>query len=205
MSKEAENIRALMESVGAIMVQESAADGTYYHGSTHKITNFVDEFVGQGHDQYGPGVYLANRVHVAMGYAEKGGYVYKAEVKLKKLLTESTKPNKAQILKLMKNSPDEYAVSNWSEDPREAYQMALEQYMDYDMLEACMFIWRDWYPNDPVAFVRELVLMGYDGSIYDIGHGTNFLVVYNPKSISITGILTYEQASQLSAEIDPKI
>ena len=197
MSTEASKIRTLMESIGTIMT-ESTADGIYYHGSTHKIQNFVDEFVGNGHDQYGPGVYFCNRVHVAMGYAGNEGFIYKAEVNMRKLLSPSTRFNKAQVLKLMKNSPDEYATSNWAETANEAYRTALEAYMDYDMLEACMYIWRDWYPNNPVDFVRELVKMGYDGSIYDIGSGTNFLVVYNPRSIAITEILSYNDAATVS-------
>lgn len=205
MSSEASKMRALMESVNAIMMTESPVDGVYFHGSTHKIQNFVDEFVGQGNDQYGPGIYFSNRVHIAMGYGGKDGYIYKADIKLSKLLTENIKINKNQLMKLMKNSPDEYAVSNWAEEPAEAYRNALESYLDMSMLEACMYIWRDWYPNNPIEFVRELVKMGYDGSIYDIGRGTNFLVVYNPRAIVITEIMPYDKAAQLSSEIDPQI
>lgn len=203
---EASQMRTLMDSLQAAQaLDESAADGVYYHGSTHKIQSFVDDFVGQGKDQYGPGVYMSNRVHVAMGYAEKSGYVYQADVKLRKLLSAKTRYNEGQLLKLMKATPDTDAYTNWSEEPMEAYREALDAYRGTDMLDACQFIWRDWYHNNPVEFVRELVKMGYDGSVFDIGEGTNFLVVYNPKSITLTNVMTYEQAAALSAEIDPEV
>lgn len=195
------NLKDLQESISSIM---EGKIGTFYHGSTSNIKSFVDDFVGKGNDEYGPGIYFSNREWIARGYAEPNGYIYRCDLDFRNELSVNTKFNLNQIKTLIAKSPDEYAASNWDEDEVTAHRIALNNYLDsYDqnMLEIFMQIWADWYMDYPVDFVRNVVAMGYDGSVHNLGNpdvdgitdDTLYIVVYNPKSIKLIESYPYQQ------------
>lgn len=190
------NMKDLAGSVAAIM--EGKLSTHYYHGSDRPINSFSDDFVGNGNDEYGPGIYFANEPKTAMGYVnnESGGMLYVVELSFRKQLSKSEKINRTQVLKMMKASPDEYAVSNWSDNPNEAYRLALQNIMEsYDnMLDAMLEVWASWYSNDSVQFVRNLVSLGYDGHLTELASGDIFATVYNPKAIKLVQSMSIEEA-----------
>lgn len=55
-----------------------------YHGSKHKIEKFTDEFVGKGHDQEGPGIYLTSNKNDAWTYSEEN-YIYTIDADINNL------------------------------------------------------------------------------------------------------------------------
>ena len=194
-------MRSLMESV-ADLLSEGNQNTLFYHGSNAKITNFNDEFVGNGNDQYGPGIYFANKPHVSIGYAaDNNGLVYECELNMRSELTAQTKFNKNFILKLLKDSPDEYAWTDWDEDQNKAYQVAYNQYTSTygkDMYEILMQIWYDFYRNYPTEFVRHLTSIGLDGTYHDVSADENgmlvYAVVYNPGIIKVLNVYTADEA-----------
>lgn len=208
---DAKAMRSIMDSITHAhnsTVLESTADGLYYHGSSHKITRFVDEFVGSGTDQFGPGIYMTNDLNAALQYSSETGYIYVADVKMRNLLTEDVPYDRDIVLNMMKATPDEEAFWDFGETPESAYTAAIkviEQYRGNSLLEALLAVQSDWYRDNAMEFVRELVKLGYDGSVYDQGSGIKFLVVYNPKCITLTEVMPYDKASELSAQVDPKI
>lgn len=188
-------MKKLMEDISAIM--EGQLPGYYYHGSSAPITKFSDEFVGNGNDEYGPGIYFTTAPSTAIGYANDGqnGVVYECELDLRKVLTKKTRINKAVLLKLMQTTPDDEAWTNWDQHQNRAYQIALQGYIDEgNMYDALMGVWYDWYRYHPVDFVRKLVQLGYDGYIFTFGNGEQFVVVYNPASIKVVNSYTPEEA-----------
>lgn len=189
-------MKDLAGSVAAIM--EGKLNTLFFHGSDRPISSFSDDFVGNGNDEYGPGIYFANDAATSLGYinGEAGGMLYVVELSFRKQLSKSMKINRTQVLKMMKASPDEYATSNWSDNPSEAYQMALQNIMEsYDnMLDAMLEVWSSWYPNNAQEFVRNLVTLGYDGHLTELASGDIFATVYNPKSIKLVEALSLEDA-----------
>lgn len=191
-------MKKLMEDISAIM--EGQLPDYYYHGSSSPITNFSDEFVGRGNDEYGPGIYFSSVPSTAIGYAKDGanGVVYQCQLSLRKVLSKKQKINKAVLLKLMQATPDDEAYTNWDENQNRAYQNALNSYIDAEtnMYDALMDVWYDWYRYHGTEFVRNLVQIGYDGYIYEFPSGERFVVVYNPASIKVVNSYSPEEALQ---------
>lgn len=187
-------MKKLMEDISAIM--EGQMPGYYYHGSSTPISTFSDEFVGQGHDQYGPGIYFTSAPSTAIGYANErengdNGRVYQCELNLRKELSKNERINKNILLKLMKNTPADDEWTNWDENQNRAYQNALSGYMqETNMYDALMGVWYDWYRHYSTEFVRALVELGYDGYTYKFDNGEIFVIVYNPQSIKVVHTYT---------------
>lgn len=183
-------MKDLVESMQNIIVEGEV--GKFYHGSTHKIGSFVDEFVGQGNNQLGPGIYFSTDVHDALAYSGKDGFIYEVSINLRNDLNTTQKVNPRVCKALMMNTPDESAWTNWDENKNIAIKMALQNTLEIsdNMLDALMTIWGDWYMQDEVMFVRELAKLGFDGSIYPNynNSGSTWAVVYNPQSITINKI-----------------
>lgn len=191
-------MKKLMEDISAIM--EGQLPGYYYHGSTAPISQFSDEFVGRGNDEYGPGIYFSSVPYTAIGYAADGGQngrLYQCELHLRKELSKKTKINKAVLLKLIQSTPDTEAWTDWDENQNRAYMTALKNYVEEgNMYDALMSVWYDWYRNYPVDFIRKLVQLGYDGYVYTFSSGEKFVVVYNPASIKVIQNFNIEEAKQ---------
>lgn len=187
------DMRNLMDSVQKIM---EAPDNIYYHGSEHKIVKFSDEFMGSGHDEYGPGIYFTNFPKTALGYANGTGYVYECQINPKKLLSKKTRINKAVLMNLIQKSPDEYAWTDWDENKNKAIVNATNNYIEYNsnMYDALMSVWGDFYRDYSTEFCRNLVSIGFDAYEFVFSHGEHFLIVYNVGIIKVLNVYTDEQA-----------
>ena len=185
------SMKDLAERVQSVLVEGNV--GTFYHGSTHKITSFVTDFMEEGNHMYGPGIYFTSNAQEASTYAEKEGFVYEVTLNFRKELNTTGKVNLNVLKRLMLNSPDEDAWTNWAEDKNTAIREALRVTSESsdNMLEALLNVWGDWYRGQHIAFVNELIKLGYDGTLYpNINNsGNTFAVVYNPQSINLVKVV----------------
>ena len=55
----------------SFLAMESEIPSQWYHGSPSPISKFPDDFVGNGIDQEGPGIYFTSSSEDAVGYARK--------------------------------------------------------------------------------------------------------------------------------------
>lgn len=138
----------------------------YYHGTNKDISKFVDDFVGgkDAYDQNGPGIYFTSSKKNASSY---GLNVHTVELNPKKLI--STKDGKSISNKeaafLIKNAPDWKAtVENWHENYMVGLKMAIRDIIQYNdnPQEQFLQIWIDFYKNNSVDYVRNMVKLGYD-------------------------------------------
>ncbi len=158
----------------------------FYHGSNHKINSFSDEFVGNGIDQEGPGIYFTSSENEAAGYGE---YLYRVDLNPNKLV--STKPGitpKKEIEFLMKKAPNlEDTLYNWGENKNQAYAAAFKAMTDSGESphEVFQSIWYDFYRKNPIEYVRNMIKLRYDGVLVDKAYNNvKHLVVFNPDIIS---------------------
>jgi len=142
---------------------------TAYHGTKHKISSFIDDFVGgkEANDQEGPGIYFTTSLNNAMAYGEN---VYQVELTPKKSV--STQENKNAPLKeiewLILQAPDwKDTAMNWNENPRIGYKQAATDFIKYNENphQQYMQVWYDFYRNNAVDYVRNMVKLGYDSII----------------------------------------
>lgn len=199
----ADNIKVEQEDTNNILNQnniikqplkEIIQGGGYlaYHGSDNKIDKFTDEYAGkeEATDQEGPGIYFTTKFEDARGYGE---YVHIVRLSPRKLLDESDHNDipRDQIVNLIKNSSDwETQAQNWSEDPESGVEIAVDSIFEYAENEKDLFqqIWYDFFRNDPLTYVREMVRLGYDGQIIDKSNDVKHLIIYNPNIIEIRDI-----------------
>lgn len=185
------SMKDLAQKVQSVLIEGNV--GTFYHGSPHKITSFVNDFMEEGNHMYGPGIYFTSNPQEASTYAEKDGYIYEVTLNFRKELASKGKVNLNVCKKLMLNAPDEEAWTNWAEDKNTAINDALRTTAESsdNMLEALMIVWGDWYRGQHIAFVNQLIKLGYDGTLYpNINNsGNTFAVVYNPQSINLVRII----------------
>lgn len=170
-----------------------------FHGSNKPIDKFVDDFVGNGNDQFGPGIYFSSNPNDSYGYISNDGKFYICDLEIRKELSTKTKFNKNVVLKFMKDSPDEYAWTDWDENQNVAYQKALKSLMQFhgdNLLDALTQVWYDWYRDYGPEYVRKVTQLGYDASVHILPSGTKFIVVYNPAIIKVKKVYSKEEASQ---------
>ena len=156
---------------------------TWYHGTNANIVKFSDEFVGNGNDSFGPGIYLANDPTVAKTY---GKNVYEVVVdNLKLAKTSKSRLTISKVQALIKKAPDfKDKLENWDESYSRAMMSATEAMLNGDTVwEILQNIWYDFYRYNPVEFVRNASAMGYDGAIIERNPGVLFLVLMNPHKI----------------------
>jgi hypothetical protein len=166
----------------------------WYHGTPTPINSWSTEFVGQGTDQEGPGIYFTSNYEDAEGYARKGsteGRVYTVSLNFNKTISETQKPNSAQLLQLIEWADDwEQGLQNiyGEEDYRKNWKMYKEDLLSGStMLEACLDIWMNFYKHDSQGFCSSMVALGYDGFIKKKSFmNTYHAIVWNPKIIKST-------------------
>jgi hypothetical protein len=159
-------------------------------GITEHLVNFSDEFVGEGTDQEGPGIYFTNNYEDAWGYAKRKR-VISARLNFNKIVPLKGRIPVEQIKKLITWTDDlDEKLSNWDEDKRKAMQMAVRGSTLQDgPFEAFKQVWYDFYRYNPVEYVRNMVLLGYDGTIVQRQFmNVKHAIVYNIKIIEIINI-----------------
>lgn len=167
---------------------------TVYHGSTKKISKFVDDFVGgkDATDQSGPGIYFTDTLSEAQHYGE---YVYKAELDTSGFVSdedESSEDYIEDLVSLIKMAPGwEDSARNFSEDPEDgvydAAYMAVEN--NDDVANSFLQVWIDFYRYRPIDYVRNMVKLGYNGLIITnenagLASAVHY-IIYNPSIIKI--------------------
>ncbi|WNA15946.1 hypothetical protein XaC1_303 [Xanthomonas phage XaC1] len=180
----------MARSIGSVIVEGNI--GTFYHGSTHKISTFNDEFVGSGNDQLGPGIYFSSSLKDALGYSDNNGYIYEVQINLRNDLDMKSKVNPRLVKALIQASPDDYAWQNWSENKKQGIELGYRNTLEIsdNMLEAIDNINGDWYRQYEKDFVRQLTKLGFDGSIHRNVNGSDstWVVVYNPQAITLVKV-----------------
>ncbi len=174
-------------------IQEEKLPSEWYHGSPNPITKFSDDFVGQGTDQEGPGIYFTSNLEDAYSYAKKdngNGVVYVVNLNFKKLVPLKGKPKIKELTQLIDWAPNlEDKLMDWDENPNIAKKKALNAIYrsgERNPHQAFQSVYYDFYRNDPIEFVRNLVILEYDGLVVPRQFmNTKHAVVYNPKIIKL--------------------
>lgn len=172
---------------------------TAYHGSPTKIARFTTEFLGEGHDQEGPGIYFTTSQSDAANY---GGHIHKVLLKPRKLVPNKGRINRKQIEKLIlhaagvenfldlrKIDKDRFydsALSNFDENPLKAFQDAVNGVMTYSLSphDAFQNVWITHYRYKPQAYLKKMVELGYDG-VKIKKDGLDHYIIFNPDIIEI--------------------
>jgi hypothetical protein len=162
----------------------------WYHGRTVKARDFSLAHIGrqEANDREGPGFYFTSDKTEAEGYAWPSGIVGTFELNPRKLASTTKKPQKDQVLRLMKGSPDfEQSLSNWDEDPRKAEAAALKAMLaEGNEWLVLRQVGIDFYRYFPEAWAKGMVGLGIDGAIVpDNGGLSTHMVIYNPASIKV--------------------
>lgn len=164
----------------------------WYHGRVVKNSTFSLDYVGkkEAMDQEGPGFYFTNSYKNAMRYAEHRGIILTCKIsyRVKKLLTEKSRPLKDVCQQLIWNSPDrDYRLQNWDENPSKAMTIALATYMQNDKaIDAYLTIKNDFYPLGKEYL--KIISKFYDGHVVKREGGVLHLIIYNPDLISVIDI-----------------
>lgn len=162
-----------------------------FHGTPNKINNFSDEFVGgaEANDQEGPGIYFTTIYEEAVKYANNG-FVYEVILKPKKLVSNETSSNldylTKTIVKLIQMAPNWKNVAK-SFDEGLDDMIAKYIYSSQSEKEAFVTLYNDIYKNNPIAYVRNMVKLGYDGVYLPTKDGGAHIVIYNPSLINVVG------------------
>jgi len=179
---------------------KESEDNKWYHGSSHKIEKFSTDFVGEGTDQDGPGIYFSNNEEDASTYSKKeegsSKFLYVVELNFKKLVPITGRVNTKELEQMIywsKNNGDEQYETNWSnwdEDEEKAIKEAIKSYSSETPHEAFQSIAYDWYKDFPQDFCSSMRSLEYDGVIVkrqfmNVKHA----IVYNPKIIRIIEVL----------------
>ena len=166
-------------------------DITWYHGSPEKIDYWTTDYVGQGTDQEGAGIYFTSDYEDAMGYARKsgnsGGHIYEVKLLTNNWLDTYVLPMRAELKKLIMwaNNCEETLMSWGNEDVEENLEECLDTYCDLDThFEAIKMIEADFYRDDGKNYCSSLVALDYDGVIIKKDFNNTFhAVIWNPKII----------------------
>ena len=167
-----------------------------YHGTTHKITKFSSAFVGgsEAVDQEGPGIYFTTSFDEATEYGKGGGVVYQVELSYNRLVSD--KPSMdldyliPPITKLIKMAPDWKRVARgYDDDLEEGLSEMVHRYvgMAQSEKEAFVVMYGEVYKETPVAYVKNMVKLGYDGVYLPTADGGAHIIIYKPSSIKVTG------------------
>lgn len=181
----------LRESLNEVI---KASNYTVFHGSGTKISNFTNKFVGgkDAFDQEGPGIYFTTSKDDAAMY---GKFIYRVDIAPRKLLTNKpVKVNHNTLYKLVKMAPNwKETAQNWDENPEKGVRIAISSAIEYNDNEKDTFlqIWIDFYRDNPVDYVKNMVTLGYDGIIIDgktdqQGEAISHIIIYNPSIIKVT-------------------
>lgn len=182
-----------------LWLENEEKDIIVYHGSPTKISKFTTEFLGEGHDQEGPGIYFTTSESDAGSY---GSYIHKAKLKPRKFVPNRGKINRKQIEKLIlraagaenlmdlqKMDMDKFydsALSNFDENPLRAFQDAVDNVIKYSVSphDAFQNVWITHYRYNPQAYLKNMVDLGYDG-VKIQKEGLDHYIIFNPEIIEI--------------------
>lgn len=177
-------IQKINESVISEQIEDVL---TVYHGSDHRITDFTLDHLGDGLDEYGPGLYFATDYTTASSH---GKYIHEVVIAQDITLVPDTAPDIKLAKRLMEKSPElEMILTDWDEDRNKAFQTALSSMVNSadNMEEMLENVWYDFFRDDSKMFLELVVEMaGYDGKIVTPGIGKYLLLFNTDKIVSVT-------------------
>jgi len=85
----------------------------------------------------------------------------------------------------MQQAPDlADTLTNWAEDPKEAFQNAFQAMMQQDNPhQAFMSVWYDFYRGHEAAYLTNMTKLGYDGVVIPQHDGVVHVVMFSPEKI----------------------
>lgn len=166
-----------------------------YHGSPTEIKKFTDDFVGEGVDQEGPGIYFTTNEEDAAGYARKSegnGKIYHVRLEMNKLIPTKGKVKESEINSMIEWAPNyEEKLMDWGHEDLQSNLRAFKDSLKRQATPKDVFLslWYDLYRYTPIDYVRNMVLLGYDGLIVQKEFmNVKHIIVYNPKVIKLLDI-----------------
>ena len=172
--------------------KEISGDIKAYHGTTHKLNNFSDEFVGgaEANDQEGPGIYFTTEYNEAVKYAGGNGFVYEVNLKPKKLVSDKMNNDLSYltntIIKLIKMAPNWKNVAKSFDEGLED-MVAKYVHRTQSEKEAFVGLYNDVYKGNAVYYLRNMTKLGYDGVYLPTRDGGAHVVIYDPSLIKVLG------------------
>lgn len=181
---------------------ESQDISILYTGQKYSEPNFdIDNKIGKGHDQEGPGFYFTTDKDDAMGYAHPNGIVITVENNFQNLITPETKLNKKHAIQLVKMAPRlDQILTDWGYDPPfVSKQSALNDLLnsvinEEDAKDTFLQIWYDCYyrSGNSSIYIQNMKKLGYDGLIIPKQDNVTHVVVYDPDDLVIVKVEKYK-------------
>lgn len=179
------------------ITEKDAPIEQWFHGTSVNFDKFTDEFVGTGHDQEGPGIYFTSNEEDATGYSRKSdshGALFIVNLNFNKAVPTNKKAKVSEIGQLIEWASNyQEILGNWDENPKVAMKTAMSSILrEASCHESFKSVWYEFYRHEPVEFVRNLVMLGYDGVIVKKEFMNAYhAIVYNPKAINIVDKVEY--------------
>ena len=163
-----------------------------YHGTPRNFDVFSLEFLGQGHDEEGPGIYLTTDKTDAERYATgPTGRVLAVKARFRRLVSTQSPAKRSQIEQAVKRAPRlDLHLADWDEDPavalRTAVTMIASGATEHDAFQS---VWADFYRHDEAAYLETMKALGFDGVEIDCSEGVRHLVMFSPSDLTVTEVL----------------
>jgi len=199
-----------------ILIESGEIGFLAFHGSPTEFSRFSDEFVGaqEAVDQEGPGVYFSTSHEDSSRY---GKHVYTVKLRGRFLSDEASNEDvdRGDVEKMIRMANEwEMTAQNWGEDYEAALPSIIDNFIEYNPNQKDVFlqVWIDFYREDSVLFVRNMVKLGYDGIVVDRStdeYGiAKHIIMYNLNAIkflekeTLSEELTYRHANTDGVEDD---
>lgn len=158
-----------------------------YHGSSIKISRFeVREAVKSA--QYGPGIYFTDEGKTARTY---GRFLHVCKLETGKMIDKKSRPNKTLIHKILNENITPTHLENWGYTKKEFINYWDKNIINGEPLtEILEYIWRDIFDLNDKKFCAAMVKHGIDGVIHTIQTKEKFLIVYNPRIITLESVIS---------------
>jgi hypothetical protein len=160
-----------------------------YHGSNRLFKTFeYHGNIGTGNDQEGVGFYLTTSEKEAMGYGKR---IYVVDASFRKLISTTKPANSNEVMRMMKIAPElKHTLENWDENPTIALKKAWNAMMDSGDTAHQVYqsVWYDFYRNNPVHYLKNMVKTGYDGVMIPKSHKVTHLIAFDPQKLKIVGM-----------------
>lgn len=164
----------------------------WYHGTEQSFDWFSDKFIGAkcgeikpggGLDQEGPGHYFTTSEADARRY---GPRVFKVRINFARVVPETGRPLIRELETAMRKAPRlDLHLTNWDEDPKRAFRIALDAIVKYTTgpRDAFLQVWIDFFRHDELAFIRAMKSLGYTGCVID-RVGCQHAIIYDLAAVT---------------------
>lgn len=164
---------------------------TIYHGTPHTFPAFEYQYIGNGTDQEGPGIYLTSDIRDAARY---GQHIMIVEAEFNHFVPLTGKTSPREIKYMIEHAPDAaYVLENYDENPTIALREAIHDTIAFNETphDAFQSVCADFYRYDPVDFVKNMVSLGYDGVKIERRDNVTHFIAYNLDNLRIIDAFRY--------------